>query len=55
MDILSKIVNAIIKVEHIIYCATDCKVEFFLHRSYYNYRKERYQKYIQRHHQDWCC
>jgi len=52
---MNKMMSFIFKLEHTIYCMTDCKVELFLHKTYYKYAKERYDKYIKRHHPEWCC
>ena len=43
---LWKVYKALLRVEHNIYCATDCKVELFLHRSYYERRKKQYEEYL---------
>lgn len=44
--IIVKILETIIKFEHFIYCATDCKVELPLHKRYYQYRREVYENYL---------
>lgn len=43
---LSTILLKVVRIEHIIYCATNCKVEFFLHKAYYEWARERYEKYV---------
>lgn len=43
--IFYKTLKAILRLEHIIYCATDCRVEFFLHKSYYRYSAEVYKRH----------
>lgn len=44
--ICAKIIKLIIKFEHEIYCLTNCKVDLFLHREYYKYRKFVYNRYL---------
>lgn len=44
--IIVKIVETIIRFEHLIYCATDCKVELPLHKRYYQHRREVYENYL---------
>ena len=39
--------KSLLKLEHIIYCATNCKVEFLLHKKYYEHRRKKYDSYIQ--------
>ena len=36
----------LLRLEHIIYCATDCKLEGILHRAYYKRAEQRYNEYI---------
>ena len=38
--------KSLLKLEHIIYCATNCKVEFLLHKKYYAYCKKVYTEYL---------
>lgn len=45
--IFYKALKAILRFEHIIYCATDCRVEFFLHRQYYKYAAKTYNTFLQ--------
>lgn len=44
--IIVKIVETIIRFEHFIYCATDCKVELLIHKKYYQHRREVYENYL---------
>lgn len=46
MKLLEKIERIIVKFEHSIYCATDCKVELPLHKRYYQHRRRVYEKYL---------
>ena len=39
----------ILRLEHIIYCATNCKVEFLIHKAYYELRKQKYEDYLLAH------
>lgn len=50
---LAKLLNKLLKFEHTIYCMTNCKIELFLHKSFYKYRKERYNNYLRTHHLEW--
>lgn len=45
--IFYKTLKAILRFEHIIYCATDCRVEFLLHRQYYKYAAKTYNTFLQ--------
>lgn len=38
--------KSLLKLEHIIYCATNCKVEFLLHKKYYAYCEKVYTEYL---------
>lgn len=42
---LQSIIYSIIRFEHIIYCATNCKVELFLHKAWYKYLAKKYDEY----------
>lgn len=44
--IIVKIAETIIRFEHSIYCATDCKVELPIHKRYYQHRREVYEDYL---------
>ena len=43
----------ILRLEHIIYCRTNCRFEGLIHKSVYDYRKNRYNRYIKTHHPEW--
>lgn len=43
---LSQLLKRQLRLEHIIYCASGCKIELPLHKSYYKYRRDQYQKYL---------
>ena len=43
--IIVKIVETIIRFEHSIYCATNCKVELPIHKRYYQHRREVYENH----------
>ena len=45
-QMLWSIVKTILRVEHIIYCSTDCKLELYLHKSYYDWRRRQYEEYL---------
>lgn len=36
----------LLRLEHIIYCATNCKVEGILHSAYYKRAEQRYNEYL---------
>lgn len=38
--------KSLLRLEHIIYCATNCKVEFLLHKKYYAHCEQVYNKYL---------
>ena len=42
---MKRIVRFILRIEHIIYCMTDGKVELPLHRSYYSWSERQYMSY----------
>ena len=48
-----RLYNAVLRFEHIIYCATGCKVELYLHRKHYADRVLAYNKYLERHYPEW--
>lgn len=35
----------VLRLEHLLYCLTDCKVELPLHRAYYARRRQQYINY----------
>ena len=45
--LLIRFLNKLLRFEHIIYCATNCKIEFLLHKKYYEHRRKKYDSYIQ--------
>ena len=36
----------LLKVEHAIYCFTNCKVEFMFHKQYYKWCSAKYETYL---------
>ena len=46
MRTLSKILKLILKLEHSIYCTTNCTIELPLHKRYYQHRREVYENYL---------
>lgn len=38
--------KSLLRLEHIIYCATDCKIEFLLHKKYYAHCEKVYNEYL---------
>ena len=38
--------KSLLRLEHIIYCATNCKVEFLLHKKYYAHCEKVYTEYL---------
>ena len=45
--LLIRFLNKLLRLEHIIYCATNCKIELLLHKKYYEHRRKKYDSYIQ--------
>ena len=45
--LLIRFLNKLLRFEHIIYCATNCKIELLLHKKYYEHRRKKYDSYIQ--------
>ena len=38
--------KSLLRLEHIIYCATNCKIEFLLHKKYYAHCEKVYTEYL---------
>lgn len=45
---IAKFLQKQLRLEHIIYCATDCKIELPLHKWYYDMREKKYNSYLER-------
>lgn len=44
--VLLSILFKVIRIEHFIYCTTNCTIELPIHKSYYKHRRIKYEKYI---------
>ena len=47
-NIIVRFLKWLLRLEHILYCATGCRVELGIHRGYYRARKEKYNQYLDR-------
>lgn len=41
-----KVLRGILRLEHFVYCVTDCGLELPLHRAYYRRAEQRYNEYL---------
>ena len=44
---LDSIAHFLWKIEHAIYCITNCKIELPYHKAYYAERKRKYNRYLE--------
>lgn len=44
--LIGKLLFKIVKFEHTLYCFTQCRVELPLHKLYYNWRRKKYEHYV---------
>lgn len=47
------VLRRVLRLEHIIYCATGCRVELLLHKKYYAYRVAHYNEYLRQQYPEW--